>query len=387
MTYTELCSKFNFTMPDYAADYFDAFMAEYDRSTPILSAENALLVAEETGLPEEGKQALLKCAEIINADDMGHLCGSFLACLTVYKRVPWVNYIYWEELFTVDGLHPQQVGWILVATQLANTLNNKKPPKDLNEENLNAFRGYSQSCFERFGYWGIHDWHWNMLCAGGCMFMFGILKFVPGEFTGDFPIITNGERYISLAGGEFFVGKEGELVDCEEKSVGKTSFYEDDEKYVGNMISPEGVVDLNTVEFPKSVWKDFLRKGYHTIEIHIPSKIDYRPEPIREAYKQAVEFFKDFYPDHNALAITGYSWIFSPQLSKVLPENSNILAVNESMHLLPVTPHFDGDIMFIRKGSSLQQRINEECAKGTEFHYALMYTALDEIESFGEQLL
>jgi hypothetical protein len=26
----------------------------------------------------------------------------------------------------------------------------------------------------------------------------------------------------------------------------------------------------------------------------------------------------------------------------------------------------------------------EECAKGTKFHYAVMYTAIDEIEEFGK---
>lgn len=386
MTYTELCGKYNFTMPDYAADYYDGFIAEYNRSVPVLSAENAAFVADAVSLPADGKQALIECAEIINTDDDAHLCASFLACLTVYKRVPWVNYIYWDDLFTVEGLKPEQVGWVLVATQLANTLKNKKPPKELNEENIGAFRGYSQSCFNKNGYWGILEWHWNMLCAGGCMFMFGVLKFVPGEFTGDFPVITDGKRYVSLVGGEYFIGKEGELVDSEEKSVGKTSFHEDDEKYLAHVVSAKGVVESMPTEFSKAVWKDHLRGGTHTIEIHIPSKIEYTPSAIKEAYKTAVEFYKDFYPLHKPKAIAGYSWIFSPQLEKVLPETSNILAVNRSMHILPTTGSFGADCRFIREGSSLQKRMAAECEKGTEFHYAVMYTAIDEIDTFGTEI-
>lgn len=383
MTYTELCSKFNFQMPAYAKDYYDDFISEYDRSVPVLSAENAAFVADSTSLPEDAKQALIQCAEIINGDDDAHLCASFLACLTVYKRVPWVNYIYQDDLFTVEGLHPQQVGWVLVAVQMANTLINKKPPKDLNEENVSSFRGYSKACYNQHGYWGILEWHWNMLGAGGCMFMFGILKFVPGEFTSDFPVITNGSKYVSLVGGEYFIGKEGELVDCEEKSVGKTSFYEDDEKYIANVVSAQGVVETKPTEFSKKVWKDYLRGGTPTIEIHIPSKIEYTPAAIKEAYKMAVEFYKGFYPHHQTKAIAGYSWIFSPQLKKVLPETSNILAVNRSMHLLPTTGSFGADCRFIREGSSLHRNMVAECEKGTEFHYAVMYTAVDEIETFG----
>ena len=381
MTYKELCGKFNFPMPDYAENYFDAFIAEYDRSKPVLSAEDAAMVADTTGLPEDGKEALIRCAEMLNADDNGHLCGSFLADITVYKRAPWVNYIYQDDHFTVEGLEKEQVGWVLVATMLANTLNNKKPPEDLNEENLSAFRGYSESCFNNKGYWGILEWHWNMLCASGSMFLFGILKFVPSEFTGDFPVITDGEQYVSLAGGEFFVGKEGELVDCEEKAVGKTSFYEDDEKYIGNVISAKGIVDLNKTEFDKKVWKDFLRGGSHTMDIHIPPKVEYTPEKFKEAFQMALDFYKDYYPDHKTKAFACFSWILSPQLPKVLPEGSNILKVNDKLHLLPVIGTFDGDIMFIRKGSSLQQRIADECAKGTEFHFGIMYSPLDELEN------
>lgn len=385
MTYQELCEKFNIQLPEYAEHYFGDFLKEYDRSKPLLSVADAEMVCDATGLPEDAKAALVKCAQIINADDDGHLCGSFLADLTVYKRKPWVNYIYQPDLFTVEGLYPEQVGWILVAVMLANTLNNKKPPVDLNQENLNAFKGYSTNCFNSLGYWGIVEWHWNMLCASGSMFLFGILKFVPSEFTSDFPIITDGTRYVSLAGGEFFVGKEGELVDCEEKSVGKTSYYEDDEKYIGHVISAKGAVDLNKTEFDKKIWKDFLRGGYHTMDIHIPPKVEYTPEKFKEAFKMALEFYNDYYPDHKTNAFACYSWILSAQLDKVLPEGSNILKVNSGMHLLPQIGKFDGDLMFIRKGSSLQQRIADECAKGTEFHYGIMYVPLDEVETFGKE--
>ncbi len=380
MTYAELCGKFNFSLPDYARDYYEDFIAQYDRSIPVLSDENAVLVAQKTFLPAEGGKALLKCAQAINSFDDAHLCASFMAYLTVYKRAPWLNYIYTENHFTVEGLMPEQVGWVLVAVQLANTLINKEPPEELNEENIGAFRGYSLSCFEQKGYWGILEWNWNMLSAGGCMFVFDILKYVPGEFTSDFPVITDGKSYVSLAGGKFFVGKEGELVDRQEKSLFTTSFYEDDERYIGHVISRDGAVEEKPTEFSKSVWRDFLRGGTHTLEIHIPQRIEYTPERIKYAHKLALDFYKDFYPQHKPKAVACYSWLYSPQLKKVLPENSNILAVNSKLHLLPIIASFDGDCRFLRQGTSLQRRIAEECERGTEFHYGISYIAIDEIE-------
>ncbi len=387
MTYNELCEKFNFEMPDYARDYFDSFNESYDRSKSVLTADEVNLVCDATEMPEEARSELLRCAEIINADDNGHLCASFLAEIIVYKRAPWLNYIEGPDLFTVEGLKTEQVGWILVAIQLAYTLKEKNPPKDLNAENTGAFNWYSHCCKRDNGYWGIVEWPWNILSAGGCMFVFGILKFCPSVFSGDFAVITDGTRYVSLAANSYFVNASGELVDCEEKSVCKTSFYEDDTKYIANVISAEGKVALEVTEFDKSVWRDYLREGTPTMDIHIPSKIEYKPEPMREAYKQAIEFYKSYYPDHETKAVVGYSWIFSPQLNKVLPEDSNILKVNSSMHILPCIGTFGADCMFIRQGSSLQKRIADECEKGTEFHYAVMYTALDEIDEFGKKIV
>ena len=199
--------------------------------------------------------------------------------------------------------------------------------------------------------------------------------------TGSIYKATDGKEYISLAGGEFFIGKEGELVDCEEKSVGKTFFFEDDTKYIAHVVSKEGKTSLTATEFDKTVWHDFLRGGDHTIDIHIPSKVEYTPEKFKEAFKMALDFYKDYYPDHNTKAFACYSWILSAQLDKVLPENSNILKVNSRLHLLPQIGSYDENIMFIRKGSSLQQRIADERAKGTEFHYGVMYSPLDELEN------
>ncbi len=387
MTYNEIKPLFNIELPDYAEQYFEDFIANYDKSKPILTADDVNLICDATKLPDEGKKELMRCVNAVNAERDAHFCGSFMADLLVYKRDPWLNYIEDPNLFTVEGLMPEQVGWVMVAVQLAHTLKTKNPPKDLNAENTGAFNWYSHCCLRDNGYWGISEWHWNMLSAGGCMFVFGILKFCPSEFTNDFAVITDGKRYVSLAANSYYVGKEGELVDCEEKSVGKTSFYEDDLKYIGNVISAEGVVDINTTEFDKSVWKDYLRGGTHTMDIHIPSKIAYTPEAIKDAYKKALDFYKDYYPDHNVKAITGYSWIFSPQLRKVMPEGSNILNINDSMHLLPCIATYDASCHFIRRGSNLQKRIEEKCKNGDEFHFAVMYTAIDEIETFGKKII
>ena len=385
MTYSELASTFNFTLPEYAKELFDGFLETYDEQTTALDENDALLVADAASLPEDGKNALLECVKTINADSQARLCAEFLIYITVRARLPWQNGIYADDLFTAPGLMPEQVSWVIVAAALANTLINKKPPEDLNEENLNAFRGYSRSCHEKKGYWGILEWNWNMLCAGGCMFLFGILKFVPGEFGSDFKVITDGREYISLACGEHFISPDGELTDDETDCAAKTSFYEDGEKYVANAIDRTGKVNTKTEVFMKNVWKDFLTKGTPTLDIHIPANVSYTPENIKSACETALGFYKKHFPELVPAAIAGYSWIFAPQLEKVLPESSNILRVNRSCHIIPTKGTYDEECRFIRKNSSLQTKIAEECKKGTRFHYSVMFIPTGELNAFGKE--
>ena len=217
------------------------------------------------------------------------------------------------------------------------------------------------------------------------MFVFGILKFVPGEFGSDFRVITDGKRYVSLANGEYYVDKNGALIKDEARAVCKTCVYEDENVIKAHVISARGIVSEKVSEFSKAVWKDFLRKGTPTLDIHIPAKVEYTPPKIKEACMLALDFYKSFYKGFEPAAIAGYSWIFAPQLEKVLPEDGNILSVNRSIHIMPCIGTYDAECRFLRAGSGLQKRIADECAAGTEFHYAVMYAPVSEIETFGAE--
>ncbi len=386
MNYSEFTSLFKVGLPDYAEEYFEDFNADYDRSKPVLTDDEVKTLCEITRLPESAKNELLRCVYVINGDDLAHYCTSFLADLLVYKREPWMNYIDEPEFFDVEGLRGSQLGWVLVAIAHAHTLKTKNPPEKLNHENIGAFHWYTHCCRRDNGYWGINEWNWNMLSAGGCMFVFGILKFCPAQFNGDFAVITDGNRFVSLTANEYFIGSDGELVDCEEKSVARSSFFEDESKYIANVVAPNGRVDFEPTEFDKSVWKDYLREDDCTLEIHIPSDIPYTAEAMKPSFYEAIEFYKSFYPEKKVKAIACYSWIFSRQLEYVLPYDSKILAINRAVHILPCIASFGANCRFIREGTNLQKRIALECENGREFHFSVMYIPIDELESFGEEV-
>lgn len=61
------------------------------------------------------------------------------------------------------------------------------------------------------------------------------------------------------------------------------------------------------------------------ISMHIPSDAVISRENCLESYKMSKEFFKRFYPDFENVPNKCSSWLLSPELKELLPENSRIL--------------------------------------------------------------
>ena len=375
-------SAFSCPLPEYFSEYLEDFRAQYRRDDPLLPDASVDAVRDATGVPEGCVAMIRDVRNELCADPVLHKAAALFLYVTVFRRKPWENRVYTDDVLHAGNFHVKSVNLFFVACALANTLLVKRPPADLNETNLDAFRGYTAGCFGELGVWGINEFHWNMLCAGGCMFMQGALKFCPGYFTDDFPVFTDGKEFFSTVAGVFGVTEHGELTADESQAVTHTVFEETEETVRCNRIAKDGTVSLVPETLSKSVWKDYLRGGTPTLDIHIPSHMDYRPEVLLDAYRKAIPFYRSFYPDHEVKAVSGYSWIFSPQLRLVLGSGSRILAVMDSMHILPTTETYGSDLRFLRPGSSLAERIGQVSAAGRPFHFAVMYVPVSEIGRF-----
>ena len=118
--------------------------------------------------------------------------------------------------------------------------------------------------------------------------------------------------------------------------------------------------------------------------IHIPPNSEYSPEQHRKSILMALEFYREFYPDMEFKAIVCYSWLYSAQNKHLFPAGSRILEIEKCVHLCPLVGTMDENLMFIRKGSSLQTRLAEFRAAGNEYHPGYMYSPLDEAVEFGK---
>ena len=69
--------------------------------------------------------------------------------------------------------------------------------------------------------------------------------------------------------------------------------------------------------------------------LHIPAGAHLAPEAIDASLKEADAFLARFFPAWQNLAKTCHSWLLSPQLPALLPENSNILRFQHRFRITP----------------------------------------------------
>lgn len=70
-----------------------------------------------------------------------------------------------------------------------------------------------------------------------------------------------------------------------------------------------------------------VKANERVLNLHIPQGDPLSIEKCRMSFKQASEFFEDY------IEITCHSWLLSPQLQELLPEESNILQFQKLFHV------------------------------------------------------
>lgn len=75
-------------------------------------------------------------------------------------------------------------------------------------------------------------------------------------------------------------------------------------------------------------------RGEKAIGIHIPSDADLSKEAVDDSLRQAEVFFHTYYGDYAYEKYTCHSWLLSPVLRPLLPEQSNILSFQNRFDLI-----------------------------------------------------
>lgn len=67
------------------------------------------------------------------------------------------------------------------------------------------------------------------------------------------------------------------------------------------------------------------QEGESIVSLHIPTDVDLRPEVLLPSMQEGLAEFYRLFPAYQGKKVYCHSWLLSPQLKKMLPENSNIL--------------------------------------------------------------
>jgi len=164
----------------------------------------------------------------------------------------------------------------------------------------------------------------------------------------------------------------------------------------GNPVLPQGYALRKTLTLPLNEWEQVFSRGDDCLRMHIPAGGRMTPQCCGESLQKARDFFRRYFPQRNIRAVTCGSWIFNPDLEKIMPEGANLPAFQHELYLYPVSSGpWDGLwFIFLKTGkpdetfpreTDLQRRVLEYIESGRRWRCGGMIILLEDIEHFGSQ--
>lgn len=173
----------------------------------------------------------------------------------------------------------------------------------------------------------------------------------------------------------------------------QTTTSSDGRTFTGFRITGDARVELQATLIDLSEWERVLSEGDPVLDLHIPGGGGMTRQLVRQSVSDAIKVFDRYFPDNGIKAIVSSSWIFSSQLSEFLPADSNILAFQKMLHLIPVNASRNGGLWFIfrtygpyipenlPRETSVQRAAADWLAAGNTFRPGAMFLLREEAES------
>ena len=96
-----------------------------------------------------------------------------------------------------------------------------------------------------------------------------------------------------------------------------------------------------------------IKKGENIVSIHIPSDGKINSCECEKSYSLAKDFIEKYYPNFDYKVFYCESWLMSPNLKYVLPENSNILQFQSAYTFCTEYPEDTSYDLWVFKKSGL----------------------------------
>ena len=95
----------------------------------------------------------------------------------------------------------------------------------------------------------------------------------------------------------------------------------------------EGKIVFASEEEAEKDWTCLLKEGDRLVSIHIPASGPLKKEQCIASFRRMRQYLAEYRPDIDYKAIRCSSWLLDPQLKRILPPQSNVLAFQTLGHV------------------------------------------------------
>lgn len=170
-----------------------------------------------------------------------------------------------------------------------------------------------------------------------------------------------------------------------------------DGKAAGAPISPLGHVERRQVVLDLAEWEPVLSPGDWVLDFHIPAGGGMTPAACHDSFRRAAAFFSERFPETPPAAFVCFSWIYNPDLERILPAGSNLVLNLGDAYLFP-TPsgghdglwfiffqdHFD--LASAPRRTSVQRAVCDWLAAGKPWRSGGMFYLTADLDHLGTQV-
>ncbi|MBQ9414853.1 MAG: hypothetical protein IJU16_06995 [Clostridia bacterium] len=400
MTMQRLCEILcvdNLYHAKYDAD-LERFTKEWDaiKSQPLLDREGLDVLARDGYIDAACLPDVDACLAKIEADEELAFALQFVYYALCAYHKPWQNELYADPSPAALGDYRGTFAYILLLRVLQKSIADLRARR-VPEDALDQMKGVADC--GRGEPWGLGGmFHWHISCSLGTMFYQGMFRYEICEMPEGYRMFRRKAdgKLLALWAGERRFDAEGQFTWDDAQTAFRTAAPASDRD--GWMIRPDGVVVNRYVTLSKEEWEPAFCEGDVALSFHIPPKCRYTIEAAKETFQQAVAFYQTYFPEISLRGIQAYSWLYSPQLSAIMPPESGINRFNHYLYLCPVPSGPDGFYDFVFQtdaehfdpdtaptDTTLRRRFVEYVKAGGKAHNGFMYLPTADVDRLGEK--
>lgn len=388
--------------------YWEESQREYPESGPEILEES--FVRENAGIasfPDDVIELMADVAKILRSDE----------CLSRYFwHAYWRNYLAPTMCPPNDSWpEPPSLGdngglfFVLVGIAIVPLVRKNHERLGFTGVVTNTVQQIARYCYDNYrrgnnGRYGIYfnQLGWLKHYTDKPYVRLGRLEFCMEPTSHDFVVYRNFKtnETMALAPDGARYSKEGYRVSIEEKKSGiwHSSLKVTSSEVTGNQIIPDGHAVQRQVTLPLKDWKQVVGKGDISLTMHIPSGGGLTLDACKDAFVQARDFFRKYFPNNPPKAIVCSSWIFNPQLTEILGYDAHLPQFQRELYMMPTPTNSTDGLWFIylRTGkpdaatwpqeTSLQRKVMNYIKEGGEWRGGGMFFLLEDVDSFGKQV-